>query len=230
MMFMRIVTALVILVALAAWLGAAGPALAVPLEADPGQPAAHGESAGHGGEGGINPLNVEGVNFKGDLALWTAVVFLLVLAILWKFAWGPIADGLTKRENRIHEEIASAERTNAEARRLLEDYQQKLSAAGEDVRKMLEEARREAEQTGAEIVQQARTAAQAERDRALVEIDTATTGALKELADRSATLAVELAGKIVGSRLDRAAHGRLIEQALAKFEGSGAGKNGPGRG
>ena len=35
--------------------------------------------------------------------------------------------------------------------------------------------------------------------------------------DRIATLAVDLAGKIVGSRLDPAAHSRLIEQAVTRF-------------
>ena len=57
------------------------------------------------------------------------------------------------------------------------------------------------------------------------EIDTATTGALKELADRSAALAVDLAGKIVQSRLDPQAHSRLIEQAVARFVHSNDGNN-----
>jgi F-type H+-transporting ATPase subunit b len=218
-MFMRFVSAIVMLGALAGWLAGNAPALAAP-EATHAETAAHGETAGHG-EGGVNPLD-----FKTDLALWTGIVFLVVLAILWKFAWKPIADGLSKRENHILDEIAAAERSNAEARRLLDEYQRKLDAAGDEVRQMIEAARREAEQAGAQIVQQARAAAEAERDRALAEIDMATTGALKELADRSASLAVELAGKIVGSQLDRAAHNRLIEQALADFGKATAGRNG----
>ena len=51
------------------------------------------ESSGASQETAINPLE-----FKTDLALWTAVVFLLLLAVLWKFAWGPLAEGLDKRE------------------------------------------------------------------------------------------------------------------------------------
>jgi len=218
-MFMRIVTAIVVLGALL------GPvASEVPLWAAPQAThaeAAPGEAPGHGSEGGVNPLD-----FRTDLALWTAVIFLFVLAILWRFAWKPIAEGLSKRENHILEEIASAERTNADSRRMLEEYEKKLAAAGDEVRRMIEAARHDAEQTGAQIVQQARTAAEAERDRALAEIDVATAGALKELADRSATLAVDLAGKIIGSHLDRAAHSRLIEQALTDFGKNKAGRNG----
>jgi F0F1-type ATP synthase membrane subunit b/b' len=41
------------------------------------------------------------------------------------------------------------------------------------------------------------------------------------LADRSATLAVDLAGQIVGARLDQASHAQLIERAVADFVRSG---------
>ena len=47
----------------------------------------------------------------------------------------------------------------------------------------------------------AREEAGIERQRAVQQIESATLAALKELAERSATLAVELAGKIVGARL-----------------------------
>jgi len=220
-MFMRIVTATVVLWALLGWNAGQLSALAAAPAAH-GEAAAKAEAEGHGGaDAEVKPLA-----FQQDLALWTLVVFLVVLAILWRYAWKPIAEGLSKRESHILEEIAAAERRHAEARGLLEDYEKKLAAAGDEVRQMLDAARRDAEQAGAQIVQQARSAAQAERDRALAEIDTATAGALKELADRSASLAVELAGKIVGAHLDRTAHNRLIEQALAGFDKTKVGRNG----
>ena len=50
-------------------------------------------------------------------------------------------------------------------------------------------------------------------------------GALKDLAERSATLAVELAGKIVDARLDPAAHSHLIEQAVSRFSAAEPGNN-----
>jgi len=168
-------------------------------------------SGGHG-SGEINPLD-----FQKDLALWTGAVFLVLLAILWRFAWGPIARGLEAREKRVADQIASAEQANREAQRLLEEYQKKLLASGEEVRQMLEAARRDAELARREIVEQARTDAKAERDRALREIDSATAAALRELAERSATLAVELAGKIISAKLDQREHYRLIEQAVARF-------------
>jgi F-type H+-transporting ATPase subunit b len=200
MRFKRAIPALPALWALAAWSATALPALAV------------GPAGGEGGAAEINPMA-----WNSDLAVWTAVVFLLVLAILWVFAWKPITSGLDKREQRIHDEIASAEKAHADAQQLLADYQKRLADTGEEVRKMLEAARRESERQGQEIVAAARAAAEVEKQRGLNEIERATAGALKELADRSAALAVDLAGQIVGARLDQASHARLIERAVADF-------------
>jgi F-type H+-transporting ATPase subunit b len=178
-------------------------------------------AAEHGGDGDatINPLA-----WNEDLAVWTGVVFLFLLLVLWFFAWTPIAEGLQKRESHIADEIESAKRTNAEAKHLLEQYEKRLAAAEEDVRQMLDRARREAEGVGRQIVEKARADAEVEHQRALNEIELATAGALKDLAERSATLAVELAGRIVHERLDATAHNRLIEQAVAGFAKTNGGK------
>ncbi|MFH1267328.1 MAG: F0F1 ATP synthase subunit B [Planctomycetota bacterium] len=186
--------------------------------------APHGkEKGGHGG-GNINPVALE--ELQADLAIWTAVVFLVLMAVLWKFAWGPLTKGLEKREKRIADEIASAERSNVEARQLLEEYEQRLAATGQEVQEMLQAARRDAEQAGHEIVEKARAEARIEHQRALGEIELATAGALKELAEQSATLAVGLAGKIVRSELDPKAHSQLIAQAMADFSRESGGNGG----
>jgi F-type H+-transporting ATPase subunit b len=170
----------------------------------------------------LNPMNEitekgYNYNFKGDLALWTAVVFLVVLAILGKYAWGPICDGLQKRESNIAGQIADAQRQNDEARKLLSEYEKKLSAAQDEVRGLIEQGRRDAEKVAQQVRDKAREEAAIERQRALQQIESATSAALKELADRSATLAVELAGKIVGAQLKAADHSRLIEQSVTEF-------------
>ena len=181
-------------------------------EEAPHDPHATEAAAEHPEAVDTNPLE-----FKGDLAIWTAAVFLIVTAILWKFAWGPIADGLDKREQRIADEISSAEKSNADARELLQQYQDKLIASEDEIRQMIEAGKRDAEKIGDGIVDKARAEAEADKRRALEEINLATDGALKELAERSASLAVELAGKIVSQKLDRKAHSGLIEKAVSRF-------------
>ena len=69
-------------------------------------------------------------------------MFLIVLAILWKGAWGPIRQGLEKRESEVAAQIRQAQEQNDEARRLLADYEKKLAGAGDDVRALLDQGRR----------------------------------------------------------------------------------------
>jgi F-type H+-transporting ATPase subunit b len=189
----------------AAWLAAASTGIAA--------------ESGHGGSP-INPLD-----FQSDLAIWTAVVFLLLLAILAKYAWRPIADGLEKREKQIEGQIASAEQANVEARKVLEEYQSRLSAAETQVREILERGRREAEEVGRQMLDETREESRRQKQRALREIEAATSDAVKELAERSADMAIALAGKIVQTEMNRARHAGLIEQAVAGFAKIPPGKN-----
>ena len=185
--------------------------------------AAHGDAA-HGdteGEVDINPLDP-----KRDLALWTGVVFLVLLAILWKFAWGPIARGLESREQGIADQIEQADESNREAKELLGQYEQKLADSKEEVRDMLEQARRDAEKTGREMIEQAREDADGERKRSLQQIDAAAAGAMKELAEHAADLAVDLAGKIVRAELKPDDHAKLIRRTVSDFTTKPSGNGG----
>jgi F-type H+-transporting ATPase subunit b len=184
---------------------------------------AAGASAGHASEktseSGLEsspiPLSWEAV--KKDLALWTAVVFVMLFLLLAKFVWKPLAQGLDKREQGIADQIAQAEQANREAKEQLAAYEKRLSAAGEEVRGIIAQGRREAEHAGQELIEKARGEAKAEQERSLRQIEAAETAALKNLADRGASLALELAGKIVHAKLSRKEHEALIEQAVSQF-------------
>jgi F-type H+-transporting ATPase subunit b len=186
-------------------LGEAG-AVAVEEAVEPGHKAAHAEE--------ISPNPLE---FRTDLAIWTGIVFLVLMFVLWWFAWGPIANALDQREQAVANQIAAAEKSNQDAHKVLAQYEQKLSDAKNEVRALLDQARREADQAGRQIVEAARGEAREEHQRALAEIENATAGALKELAERSADLAVGLAGKIVRAELKPSDHRGLVERAVADF-------------
>jgi F-type H+-transporting ATPase subunit b len=173
---------------------------------------AHGAAEGAGHEN-TNPLSVD-----PDLAIFTAIVFIVLLAVLGKFAWGPITAALDKREQMIADNIAASERSQAEAKRLLEQYEQKLAHAQDQVRALLEEGRRDAEQAKQNILAEAKTAAKAEQDRGVHEIELATDRALRELAETSANIAVDLAGKIVHAKLNPAEHQKLIQEAVTNLQ------------
>lgn len=169
-----------------------------------------GDAGGHGAS--PNPLAI-----GPDLAIFTAIVFLVLLAVLWKFAWGPIAEALDQREQGIAGQIDEAKRSNEEAKRLLAEHQSRLDGATEEVKGLLDQARRDAESQKQQIVTEAQQAAQAEKDRAVREIGLAKNQALQDLAEKSVDTAVNLAGQIVRRQLTPDDHADLIKNALPQL-------------
>lgn len=165
--------------------------------------------ASEGGEATLDPMA-----WQTDLAIWTAVVFLGLLAILGRFAFGPIAKALDERERAEVERRAALEKANADARALLDEYRGKLDESAEEARRVVAEARVEAEKTARFIVAEAKEAAAKERERALKDVELATDGALQSLAAKSAELATNLAGKILKETIDPARGERLLESAV----------------
>ena len=160
----------------------------------------------------LNPIS-----FDRDTALFTAIVFLIWVGLLGKFAFKPIAQALDQREQAVADNIASAEKANLGARELLEQYHQKLADAHVEVKEILDAGKKEAEAAALTILEKAKQSAESERLRATKEIEAATTGALQELAEKSATLATTLAGKIIKTKIDASAHQDLINNAIQDF-------------
>ncbi|MBK5097605.1 MAG: hypothetical protein JJE01_07470, partial [Gemmatimonadetes bacterium] len=71
------------------------------------------------GGSGIFSLNL-------GLMIWTWVLFLLTLGVLWWKAFPAIASGLEQRQSRIQDAIDSARADREEARRLLDEHQRQL--------------------------------------------------------------------------------------------------------
>jgi len=155
--------------------------------------------------------------FQKDLAVWSFVVFLTLLALLTKFAWKPIMQGLEKREEGILRQIAETKASNEEARRMLASYERRLAEASEEVRGMLEEARRDADNTRQAIVAEARKAADDEKARAKHEIQLAKDDALSQIAEKAGRLAVEVAGKFLRDKLGNDDQARLVRESVASL-------------
>ena len=189
----------------------------------------HAEHAAHGDHGhlpeiGHNPPAGTSLKafespawFQTDLAVWSFAVFLALLGLLTKFAWKPIMAGLEKREQGIADMIASTQAANADAKRMLASYERRLAEAADEVRGMLEEARRDADVTRQAIVAEARKAAEDEKVRARHEIGLAKDEALAAIADRAGDLAVEVAGKFLREKLGRDDQARLVRDSVASL-------------
>jgi F-type H+-transporting ATPase subunit b len=181
----------------------------------------HAAGAHHDlGHGNASPALNSMTDVRTDLAVYTFVVFLLLLAGLSLTAWPKISKALLEREKRIESNIAAAEAKHEEAKRLLAEHEARLASAAAEVRALLEEARRDAESTKAGIIAEAQTAAKAERDRSVRDIETAADHALKNIAETSANLAIELAGKVIRETINPSKAQELVRTALTKMNAS----------
>ncbi len=160
--------------------------------------------------------------FSGDLgnALWTLVIFGLVVFVLGKFAWRPLLAGLKAREDFIHDSLAAAKRDREAAEARLAEYEQKLVAARAEATALVEEARRDAEVVRHRIQEETQAEARQTVERARREVALATDAAKKELHTYAGGLAVEIAGKVLGREVRPADHERLIAEAITAIERS----------
>jgi len=173
---------------------------------------AHGADAGHGAP---NPVSLD-----PDLAIVTAIIFLVLLAVLGKFAWKPVVEALDHREHSLADQLAEAKRNQEASRQLLADHEKRLAGAALEVKQMLDQAKSEAENQKVQILEAAQAAATAEKDRAVREIHAARNAALQDLANKSVETAVYLAGKIVRRQLSNEDHAQLVGDALQRFTGT----------
>ena len=187
----------------------------------------NGEHAGDAVHGDHDPTDLSHQNagsqiadpseFKSDLAMWTLVVFLCLLALLGKFAWGPVMEGLEKREQGIADKIEEARYSAEQASKQLQQYEAKLAMAAEESREILAQARQEGESAKDRIVADAQVAANRERERAVEDITAAKNTALSEITEKSVDLAVAMARQLIQRNLDVKDQAKLIRDALKQI-------------
>jgi F-type H+-transporting ATPase subunit b len=155
-----------------------------------------------------------------DLAVWTVVVFLLLLFVLSKYAWNPMLGALQKREENIRAAIDEAQRARDEAHQIREQLATERAKIAEETRAALDSARRDAQQLRDTMMAQGKAEIQADRDRLHREIQAETDAAVKKLWDQTAQLATLVSAKAIRRQLSPDDHRRLVDEALADLQKS----------
>jgi F-type H+-transporting ATPase subunit b len=147
------------------------------------------------------------------------ICFVLVFGVLGKILLPRIQQVLAERTEQIEGGLARAEEEQEEAQRILEEYKQQLAEARHDAARLREEAREQGAQIIAEMRQQAEAEARRVTEAAQAQIDSERQQALISLRAEVGTLAVELAGRIVGESLtDEARQARMVDRFLGELE------------
>ncbi|MEO7262998.1 MAG: F0F1 ATP synthase subunit B [Jatrophihabitantaceae bacterium] len=153
------------------------------------------------------------------------IIFGILFFLIAKFVVPRFEKAFDARRDAIEGGIARAEQAQAEAARLLEQYNAQLAEARTEAAQIREGARAEAQR----IVEELRTQAQQESARILArgeeQLAAQRGQVVRELRGEIGSLAVELSEKIVGQRLsDDAAIRGTVDAFLADIEQQQAGE------
>jgi F-type H+-transporting ATPase subunit b len=148
------------------------------------------------------------------LQIWTLIAFLVLLALLGKFAFKPIAEALDRRGETIKKSIEEAEKQRTEAKELMEDYQKQIAEARNEAGKLIDEARVLGEKVRKEVVDKANTEASAVVQRAQEEIERQKEKGVQELKDTVANLSVQIASRVLEKEVNEATHRQLIDNLI----------------
>lgn len=192
---------LVLLIALAVLGSACGPAFA---KKDPSPPHI------------FTPVRI-------DLLIWTLVVFLTLFFLLKKTAWGPILEGLHKREEAIRGAVEEAKLARKETDEVRAKFQKEMNEAFAKIPHMMDEARRDAARMAEEMKTKAAADIQADRARLRREIEMAKDQAIQEIYHFEVNLAVMISEKVIRRHISEDDHRRLVDETLDELRGAGRG-------
>jgi F-type H+-transporting ATPase subunit b len=167
------------------------------------------EEAGTGG-GGLFAINP-------GLIIWTWLIFILLLVVLRKWAWGPILGALEARETRIQEALDSAAREREEAKQLLQQQQRLLDESRDHSQQILADGRKAGERLRAELLEEGRQQREQILAHAKGDIERERDRALEVLRREVVDLTISAAGRVLQKEVDSQENRRIVEHYLDRL-------------
>ena len=162
-----------------------------------------------------NPL----VQPDPGLFIWTIITFLVLLALLAKFAWRPLLQALESRQASIRTSLDDAEKAKQELERLHAESAEIIRQSRVEADAIVTRSRGDADRLREDMKQKARAEANAIVKNAERQIQLETGRALQQIRKEAIDLSVMIASKLIQRNLTREDNERLIEEALKQVEG-----------
>ena len=162
-----------------------------------------------------NPL----VQPDPGLFIWTIITFLVLLALLGKFAWRPLLQALESRQDSIRKSLDDAQKAKQELERLQVESAEIIRQSRLEADAIVTRSRGDAERLREEMKQKARAEADAIVKNAERQIQLETGRALQQIRKEAVDLSVMIASKLIQRNLTKEDNERLIEEALSQVGG-----------
>lgn len=154
------------------------------------------------------------LDINPGLIVWTIVTFGLLLMVLRMFAWKPLLEALSKREEHVRSSLERAEFAKQEAERILEENRKQLAKVESESSRILSEGRALGEKLKNEMIDQANQQSRRLIEQAKQEIERDKDAALSQLRGEVANLAIRAAEKILDETLDEAKQRKIVDAYL----------------
>lgn len=151
-------------------------------------------------------------------AVWSIVLFVLILLVLGKFVWPAILKALQDRETKIREDLEKARQANEQAQATLTQYEQKLAEARAESRQLLDQARADAEELRGKLTGQTEQEIARMRQQATDQIRLAKQQAVQDLYAKAADLTTDIAAKVLQREINEDDARRLVEQSMQQLD------------
>jgi F-type H+-transporting ATPase subunit b len=162
----------------------------------------------------MNPL----VQPDPGLFIWTIVTFLVLLALLAKFAWKPLLQALEQRQDAIRKSLDDAQRARHELEQIQQESPKILAAARTEADAILTSTRSDAERLREELKQKARTESANMVKSAEKQIEMETARALQQIRQEAVDLSVAIASKLIRRNLTKEDNARLIDETIGQLD------------
>jgi F-type H+-transporting ATPase subunit b len=157
-------------------------------------------------------LSKLGIDWK--LLIAQIVNFLVLLFVLWKFAYGPVLGMLDKRQKKIEKGLKDADEAHKKLTESEEKQKEILKQARTEAKDIVEKAREQAEKSKSEIAAEAKTQAEKILAGAKSEIEQEKQKTIAEIKSEIGGLVVAATEKIIGEKMDEKKDKELIEKSL----------------
>jgi len=153
-------------------------------------------------------------DINGGVIIWTVIIFLILLGILYKMGYPALLKMVEERERRIQKQLDEAEKANAEAQRLLDEHKKQIAAARTEAQEILAKAKTVSQKERETLLAKAREEYDALLARARKDIDAEKDKAILALRREAVELSIAAASRVIEANLDTDANRKLVTDFL----------------
>jgi F-type H+-transporting ATPase subunit b len=157
---------------------------------------------------------MEGLGISLPTLLAQIINFIILLVILYLFAYKPVMKMLDERSRKIKESVEEVQKVKEQAAQAEEEFKKKVEAASKEGQEVISKAMRTGEEARHRAQLEAKQEAQVLVEKARAEIQRERNEAIGELRQEFADLAVVAAEKVIEKSLDKETHRQIIDKVL----------------